>query len=162
LLISLSACKSKTATAFRETIVHKEDAALNILIGKGGPEEEKLTCMINKDFKGALRAVDKQELAFNAIIKEITVLPEAGVREGAALKSAAISYYTSIRDMQLSDREDIAQQEATYSTDTAKVHKAVDKILALAKARHAMYVAVNKKKEGLREALKKFDSANNL
>lgn len=162
LMVGLLSCKSRKATEFKEAIVQKERSAFNILVGKGGPEEEKLTCLINKDFKGALRAIDKQEQAFDSIIREITLLPADGISEGVALKTAAVNYYVSIRDLQLFDRQEIAAQQATYHTNVDSIEKAQDKLLLLQKEKLTMSGVTNGKWVALDEALKKFDQANNL
>ncbi|MFX1706867.1 hypothetical protein PV783_23050 [Chitinophaga sp. CC14] len=162
LMVGLLSCKSKKATAFREAIVQKDSSAFHILVGKEGLEEEKLTCLIKRDFKGALRAIDKQEQAFDSIIKEITILPADGIREGTALKTAAVNYYTSVRDLQLFDRQEIAAQEAMFHTNADTVAKAQDNVLLLTKEKLKMSGVTNEKRIALDEALKKFNQANNL
>lgn len=162
LLIGLCACKSKKAVAFKEVIVQQQDTVLQVLVGEGGPEQEKLNCLIKKDFKGALRAVDKQELAFNKIILRIATLPEDGVTNGAALKKAAVAYYTDVKEQQLQDREDIAAQEAMYDTNQDVVKKASDKQLELNEAKLAGFSKTQEKNAALKKALEDFDKANGL
>jgi len=162
LLIGFYACKSPKVAAFKEAIVHQQDSALHILVGKGGPEEEKLNCLIKKDFKGALLAVDKQESAFNKIIQEITNLSEEGVKNGAALKAAAVTYYTQVKELQLQDRADIAAQEAMNDTNPEVVKKATDKVIELNEAKLAGFTKTQEKNAALQKALEDFDKANGL
>lgn len=162
ILISLSACKSKKAIEFKAAIDQKEQSALDILVGKGGPEETKLHCLIKRDLKGALAAVDKEELAFNQLIKEIALLSADGIPLGAELKEAAIAFYTELRDLHMADRQEILVQEATYDKDTEKSKKAIDQILTLNQDQQALFDRVNKKNEVLHNALEQFNKANNL
>lgn len=162
LLVSLLSCKSRKAMEFREAIVQKENSVFNILVGEKGTEEEKLRCLMKKDFKGALRAIDKQEQAFDSIIREITILPAEGISEGPALKTAAVNYYVSIKDLQISDRQEIVAQEAMYHTNADTVTKAQDNLLLLKKEKLTMYDVTNEKRTALDKAIEKFNKANNL
>jgi hypothetical protein len=162
LLTGLCACKPRKAVAFKEIIVHQQDSALQILVGEGGPEQEKLKCLITKDFKGALRAIDKQELAFNKIIREITSLPEEGVKNGAAVKTAAVAYYTDIKNLQMQDREDIATQEAMHDINPDVARKASDKQIELNKTKLAGFSKSQEKNAALKKALEDFDKVNGL
>ncbi|WP_436489142.1 hypothetical protein [Chitinophaga sp. ARDCPP14] len=162
LMVSLVSCKSKKATEFREAIAQKERTAFQILVGKGGPEEEKLICLVNNDFSGALRAVDKQEQAFDSIIREIIALPAEGISEGAALKTAAINYYMSVKDLQVFDRRIIATQQAMHQTNADSIENAQDKLLLLQKEKLTMSGVRNEKRTALQEAIGRFNKANDL
>ncbi|MGO4292055.1 hypothetical protein [Chitinophaga sp. RAB17] len=162
LLASLCSCKPKKAIEFKAVIDQKEHEALHIMVSEGGPGVEKLNCQIKKDFKGAYRAIDKEEQAFNQIIKEISALSADGISQGPELKAAAIHFYTLLRDMQLSDREEIAAQEASYDTDPEKIKKAQDRQLQLNEERLKMNSKVREMNDALHKAGEEFNKANDL
>ncbi|HWV67715.1 hypothetical protein [Chitinophaga sp.] len=162
LATGLISCKSKKAIELRNVIVKQERVAFNILVGKGGAEEEKLNCLIKKDFKGALVATDKIEQEFNNIIKTIEALPTEGVKQGDELKKAAVDYYTGLRDMKNREREEIRQQEAGYDKDPEKASIAANKLVELNKEQLVMSGKVREKDEKLYHTLQQFEEANNL
>jgi len=162
LLTVLTSCKSKKAVEFRDVIAKQERVAFNILVGEGGAEEEKLHCLIKKDFKGALVAVDKIEQGFNNIIKTIEALPTEGVKQGDELKKSAIDYYSGLRDMKNREREEIAQQEAGYDKDSEKASRAHEQLLELNKEQLVMSGKVREKDEKLHHTLQQFEEVNNL
>lgn len=162
LLIGLTACTSRKASELKRIITQKKDSTITILLRKGGPEEEKLACLIKEDFKGALQAIDKQEKEFNDIIGEIAALPVDGIPQGPALKAAATDYYTYLRDLQLFDRKEIAVREVTHGTNDEKIQKAQDDLMELDKEKIAMNKKMSEKIAALNEALEKFSAANHL
>ncbi len=161
-LAGFTSCKPKKAIELRDVIAKQERVAFNILVGEGGAEEEKLHCLIKKDFKGALVAVDKIEQGFNNIIKTIEALPTEGVKQGDELKKAAVDYYTGLRDMKNREREEIVQQEAGYDKDPEKASRAQEQLLELNKEQLVMSGKVREKDEKLHHTLQQFEEANNL
>lgn len=162
LLTSLCSCKPRKAIEFKAVIDQKEHAALNILVTEGGPGEEKLNCLIKNDFKGAYRAIDKEEQAFNQIIKEITALSTDGISQGAELKTAALNFYTSLRDLQLFDRQEIAAQEASHDTNPEKIKNAQDQQIKLSEEKLKMNGEVREKNDLLHKAGEEFNKAHDL
>ncbi|MBC9930182.1 hypothetical protein [Chitinophaga qingshengii] len=57
LLIGLGACKPRKAIALKEAITQKERVAFNIIVGNDGAGEQKLHCLLKKDYPGALAAL---------------------------------------------------------------------------------------------------------
>lgn len=162
LLVALVSCKPKKAIELRAIIVKQERVAFNILVGEGGAEEEKLHCIIKKDFKGALAATDKIEQGFNNIIKTIEALPTEGVKQGNELKKAAVDYYTALRELKIMERKEILQQEAAYDKDPEKASMAQNKLLELNKEQLVMSGKVSGKDAVLNNTLQQFDKANHL
>ncbi|WP_123847708.1 hypothetical protein [Chitinophaga lutea] len=161
-LISLTSCKSRKAIDFQKALDQQERNASNVLVGKDGPAEEKLACLIKKDFKGALRAIDREQQAFNKIIGDISALPTAGIPQGDELKAASVSYYKAVRDLQGLDREEVTQREASYLTDTARVRQAQDSLLQLSREKLNRHAIVREQGEVLYAARQKFRAANKL
>ncbi len=162
LLLAMTACKPKKAIEFKQTIAQQERHALDILISKGGIDEQKMNCLIKHDFKGALLAVDKEEQAFNKIINDITSLSADGIRQGEALKKAAADYYTALKDLHIYDRQEIEQQAASQDPDEEKAKKALDKYIQLGMDKQNMYGAVYKKEASFQKALEEFERANGI
>lgn len=162
LLITLVSCKPRKAIALKESIAKQERVAFNILLGKNGPESQKLSCLVKEDFKGALAAVDKQEKAFDQLIRELETLPAEGIKQGNELKTAAVNYYTAVREMQLFDRVVITQQEVSAGMKGEELYAAQDKILELSRRKQDMSQKVHEKENELHLAMEKFNSVNGL
>ncbi|MBB6498812.1 hypothetical protein [Pedobacter cryoconitis] len=162
LLTGLVSCKSKNAIDFKREIVRKEKSTMDELLRKGGPQEEKLKYLMQKDFRNAMLTADKQEQVFNTVIKQITTLPADGIKQGKEVKAAATAYYTSMKDLYGFDRKEISQMEITYSKDTEKVKIAQDSLLSLNKEKLNLFENIRKKNEVLQHNLELFDKANNL
>ncbi|MET3879575.1 hypothetical protein [Chitinophaga sp. OAE865] len=162
LLTGFTSCKPEKAIELRAVIVKQERAAFNILVGKSGAEEEKLNCLINKDFKGAQAAVDKIEKGLNNIVKTIEALPAEGVKEGDELKKAAVDYYTALRDLKTMERKEIVQREAAYDKDKEKASIALNRLLELNKEQLTMSGMVSEKGAVLHNTLQQFNEINNL
>ncbi|KAA2243813.1 hypothetical protein F0L74_15170 [Chitinophaga agrisoli] len=162
LLLAITACKPQKAIDFKQTIDQQERRALDILVSKGGLDEQKLKCLIKHDFKGALLAVDKEELAFNKIINDITSLPVEGTQQGDALKKAAADYYTALKDLHLYDRQEIEQQALTRDHDEETAKKALDKLIQLGMDKQKMYGSVYKKEAAFQQAMEAFEKANGI
>jgi len=162
ILTVLASCTPRKAIDFKAAIVQKEQPAFDILLADDGPEEEELNCLIKRDFKGALLAINKQEQGFNTIIRQITIMSADEVNTGADLKKIATDYYISLRDLHTFERKKIAQQEITFSNNTEAVRKAQDKLLELSQQHLLMSKKTQEKRAVLQHALQQFDKANNL
>ncbi|MBS0032118.1 hypothetical protein ACTJJ0_03075 [Chitinophaga sp. 22321] len=162
LLTGLASCKPRKAIEFKKVIEQQERNAIKILISEGSLEEEKLNCLVKLDFKGAAIAVDKQEKAFDSILKDITTLPADGIKEGDALKTAASNYYSALKVLHLIDRKEIEQRVASYDKDPDIVRLAQDSLLQL--TRESLDLNRKAQEEGavLHEAMNRFDMANGL
>lgn len=115
--------------------------AFNILVGKNGPNEQKLSCLIKQGFKCAIAAIARQEAAFDQLIKEITALKTDHIAEGNVLKKANISYYTAVKSLQTFERQEIAQQQISIDkTNSEKIRdEAIRKQGQLLKEKLKMY-----------------------
>ncbi|MEH3113952.1 hypothetical protein [Pedobacter terrae] len=164
LIFGLISCQSKKVARLNTVLLHAERAVFNIIVGKNGPNERKLKCIIDGDFKCALQAVDDKERAFNQIINEINALETHDIEYGNELKKAAISYYDALKQLEISDRQEISiQQLSQDKTSTAQVHdNAMVKQRQLLNKKLEMRQLINKKENKLAEIQKQFNSANHL
>lgn len=162
LLIGLAGCKPKKAIQLREAIDQKEKTAFNIVVGKGGAEEQKLQCLIKGDFQGALAALDREEKDFDRLIDSIRVLPAAGIKQGEPLKAAAVEYYTALKTLQLFDRNEVAQQEAARRMKGDSTMNAYKKIYELNVQKQGMYKNVYEKDSVFHEAKKRFNAEHGI
>lgn len=162
LLISFVACKPKKAIEFKEAITRKEADAKDILLKKGSIEEEKLQCLLKQDFKGAVLAIDKEEQAFNNLIRGIETLSTEGVKQGTEVKTAALNYYTALRDVYTFDKNEIPLREASWNTSPEKAKLVQDSLLQLSKNKLKMNAALSAKEEAFYQALQQFNTANGL
>lgn len=162
LLITLASCKSKRAIEFREAIVQKERVAFNILVGKSGPDEQKLECLVKEDYKGALAFLNKEEKEFDKLINDIETLPADGIQQGKELKRAAVNYYVALKELQIFDRAEITHREAAQHSEGDELWAAQKKIIALNLQKQDMYKKVYEKEKALHEALIKFNEVNSL
>ncbi|MFC6100393.1 hypothetical protein [Olivibacter domesticus] len=161
-LMIFASCTSQRAVDLRDEITANDEQLKNIMVSKGSAEEEKLNCLINKDFEGALGAIDKQEQQFDSLIKKTAAFSVEGVKGGDSLKVAAINYYQALKILHMADREEIAQQVITYNDDTAMVRRAQDKMLELSKQKQTLFQQVYDKDEKMQTALGRFDKENGL
>lgn len=162
LLISFTSCKSRRTIEFREAIVQKERVAFNIVLGKNGSEVQKLERLIKNDYKGALALVDKQAREFDQLIKDIESLPADGIRQGEALKRAAVDYYAALKELHFFDRREIAQSEAIHQLGDEELSVAQHELVALAHEKKIFYEKVYRQEEMFATVLKKFDAANDI
>ncbi|GAA4778715.1 hypothetical protein GCM10023231_01580 [Olivibacter ginsenosidimutans] len=162
ILIFFASCKSQQAIDLKDAISANDEQLKNIMISEGGAEEEKLNCLINKDFEGALAAIDKQERQFDSLIKKTSSLPVEGVKWGDSLQVAAINYYQALKTLHMADRAEIAQQVIAYSDDTAKVRMAQDKILELSKEKQQLFQEVFDKDNKMHTILVRFNEEHGL
>ncbi|NIF04512.1 hypothetical protein F3J23_03580 [Chryseobacterium sp. Tr-659] len=162
LLAGLTACTSKEATDFKKKVTDKEQMVFKALIDDHGYETEKSKSLIKRDFDGALTSIDKEEKLFDSVIKDLSALPVDQIKEGALVKTAAIGYYTTLKDLFLLDRESIQQQKITFTKDAQKVDKANDSILQITKKKVELHKIADTKSQNLQKALAAFDQANNI
>lgn len=162
LLISLAGCKPQKAIRLKEAIDQKEKTAFNIVVGKGGAEEQKLQCLVKGDYQGALAALDREEEDFDRLIDSIRVLPAADIKQGEPLKAAAVDYYTALKTLQLFDRHEVAQQEAARRMKGDSAMDAYKKIYELNVQKQGMYKTVYEKDSALQEAKKRFNAEHGI
>jgi len=125
LILIVSSCQSKKAVHLKTVLKQKERIVFNIMLGKNGPNEQKLKCLIDGDFKCAQQAITKEERAFDKIISEINVLETGDIKYGNELKSATSNYYKAVKEFEIFDRLIIAQQQISQNkTNTEKIRDA--------------------------------------
>ena len=162
LLTGISSCKPQRAIDFKEAIVQKEQMASKMLVSQEGSEAKKLDLLIEKDFKGALAVIDQQEREFDALITTIEALPVDGIKRGHELKMAAMEYYVALKALQLFDREQIKNREASQRTESDALRAVQDKDLELSLRKQELYKTVFEKDSVFYQAQKKFDEANGI
>lgn len=164
LLLLLASCQSKKAITLKESLEKKDRIAFSILVGKNGPNEQKLNCLIKSDFGCAIAAIAQQEQEFDKLIGEIKSLETNGIKEGEALKKATADYYQAVKELQTFERLEIAQQQISNDkTNTDKVRdEAMRKQGELLKQKQEMYKTVYQREATLGSVQKQFDAANRL
>ncbi len=164
LVFCLISCQSKKAVQLNKVLSNSERAVFNIMVGKNGPNERKLRCIIDGDFKCALQAVDDKERAFNTVINKINAVETNDIKYGNDLKKAAISYYNALKQFEISDRQEIALQQLSHDkTNTAQVRdSAMAKQLQLLNKKQKMRQLIDKEESKLAEIQKQFNSVNHL
>jgi len=162
LLTGISSCKPQRAIDFKEAIVQKEQMASKMLVSQEGSEAKKLDLLIEKDFKGALAVIDQQEREFDTLITTIEALPVDGIKRGHELKMAAMEYYVALKALQLFDREQIKNREASQRTESDALRAVQDKDLELSLRKQELYKTVFEKDSVFYQAQKKFDEANGI
>ncbi|MFC1226111.1 hypothetical protein ACFE6N_20070 [Pedobacter sp. BG31] len=164
LLFGLISCQSKKAVQLHTVLSNSERAVFNIMVGKNGPNERKLHCIIDGDFKCALQAVDDKEKAFNTVINKINAVETNDIKYGNDLKKAAIGYYNALKQFEIADRQEIALQQLSHDkTNTAQVRdSAMAKQLQLLNRKQKMRQLIDKKESKLTEIQKQFNSVNHL
>lgn len=161
-LLAFASCKPQRAIDLKDAISGNEKYLKDIILSEGSAQEEKLNCLINNDFTGALAAIDKQEVQFDSLIKRTSAFSVERVELGDSLKGAAIDYYQALKTLHMADRAEIAQQIITHSKDTAKIKIAQDKILELLKQKQILFQQVFDTDEKMQTALGRFDKENGL
>jgi len=163
-LLVLISCKSRKATQLNTALEQKGRTVFNIMVGKNGPSERKLKCLIDGDFKCALQAIAEEEKAFDTVISEINALQTTDIKHGNELKTASVNYYEAVKSLALFDRADIAlQQISRDKTNTAQVRDAaIHKQLQLSRDKMEIHKTINKKELVLAEVQKQFDELNHL
>ncbi len=164
LVCCLISCQSKKAVQLNTVLANSERAVFNIMVGKNGPNERKLKCIIAGDFKCALQAVNDKEHAFNQIINEINVVETSGIEHGNDLKKAAVNYYNALKQLEISDRREIALQQLSQDKNTTAQVR--DQVLAgqrqLLNKKLEMRKLINKKENKLAEIQRQFNLVNHL
>ncbi|CAM3742652.1 hypothetical protein [Flavobacterium chungbukense] len=160
LFIIISSCKSSKTADFKESINQWERRAFEITIGKEGPGEKKLNCLVKEDYKGALSAVDQQRKEFDVLIDDIKKLSTGGIPKGESLKNASLEYYKSLKELHLFDRKEIEQQEILQTLKNKKLNVGLNNLMTLARQKKMLYTAVYKKEALLQTATENFDAVN--
>lgn len=159
----IASCQSKNAVHLKTALEQKERTAFNILVGKKGPNERKLKCLIDGDFKCAQQAITEEEQAFDKIISEINALETGDIKYGNALKKAAVSYYKAVKQLEVFDRHEIIVQQQSQKANTEQLR---DSIIAkqgqLLKHKSEMRKVINNREKQLAEIQKQFNSVNRL
>lgn len=161
-MLVLASCKPTEAIDLRNTISANDEYLKDIILSEGSPEEAKLNCLVNDDFKGALSAIDKQKAQFDSLIQRTSAISVRNVKEGEALKRAAVDYYQALKLLHMADREEVMQQVITHGVDTTKIRLAQDKILELLERKGKLFQQVYDKDEKMRKALDHFNKENGL
>ncbi|WP_426327948.1 hypothetical protein [Pedobacter sp. R-06] len=164
LILIVSSCQSKKAVHLKTVLEQKERVVFNILLGKNGPNEQKLKCLIDGDFKCAQQAITEEERAFDKIISEINALETGDIKYGNELKSATSNYYKAVKEFEIFDRLVIAQQQISQNKkNTEKIRDAaIHKQGQLSRERLEMRKTISKKEQLLAEVQKQFKLLNHL
>lgn len=160
--LSIISCGKQKAEAFKKEILQKQDEVTHMFIGKDGPESRKLEYLINNDYHAALSLIDTQELAFNHIIKDIESLKTENIKQAPELQKATINYFTSLKNLHLSDRKYIEQQMLSTSLKGDAQSKAQDSLLTLSKNKQPLFESVYKMEEVFADKMNAFNKANGL
>ncbi|MBF4486343.1 hypothetical protein [Flavobacterium sp. CSZ] len=160
LFVTINSCQSSKAIDFKESLEESQRRASEIILGKEGPGEKKLKCLQKDDYKGALRALELENKEFNRLITHIKKLSTEGIPEGKPLKTAALEYYESLKELHVFDRKEIEQQALLRTLKNNQLNNAQNNILALAKQKKMLYATVYQKEALLRTAIGDFETAN--
>lgn len=160
LFLIANSCKSPKTNRFRETIIQKERDAFQIILGKNGSETKKLDHLAKDDYKGAIAAVDLQTREFDELIKSIEILSTDNIQEGKPLKTAAINYYKSLKELHFFDRKEIEKQESISKLNENDQIIAQDQLIELARKKKSLYSKVYRNEHLLNASLDKFDAVN--
>ncbi|MGN8059131.1 hypothetical protein ACTJKN_22785 [Pedobacter sp. 22163] len=164
LILIVSSCQSEKAVHLKTVLEQKKRGVFNIMRGKNGPNEQKLKCLIDGDFKCAQQAITEEERAFDKIISEINALETGDIKYGNELKSATSNYYKAVKESEIFDRLVIAQQQISQNkTNTEKIRDAaIHQQGQLSRDKLEMSKAISKKEQVLAEAQKQFNLLNHL
>ncbi|PAM96352.1 hypothetical protein B4N84_02710 [Flavobacterium sp. IR1] len=162
LSILITSCKSSKAVDFKESFNQFERRAFEITIGKEGPGEKKLNCLVKEDYEGALAAVDQQSKEFDILITDIKKLATQDIPKGESLKTASLEYYQALKELHVFDRKEIEQQALLKTLKDDKLKDGLNNIMTLARQKKLLYDAVFKKEALLHTANKNFEVANDL
>jgi hypothetical protein len=163
LIFVIASCQSKNAVHLKTALEQKERTAFNILVGKKGPNERKLKCLIDGDFKCAQQAITEKGQAFDKIISEINELETGGIKYGNELKTATCNYYKAVKQLEVFDRHEIIVQQQSQKANTEQLR---DSVIAkqgqLLKHKLEMRKVINNREKQLAEIQKQFNSVNHL
>lgn len=157
--ITMISCQSSKVADFNESLDRSERKAFDIILGKEGSGEKKLSCLAKDDYKGAIAAVDQQSLEFDMLIADIRKLPTDGIPEGESLKKASLEYYQALKNLHTFDRKEIEQQAILRTLKNNEL-KITQNLITLARQKKMLYTAVYEKEAFLHSSVKKFDAAN--
>nr|WP_276899229.1 hypothetical protein [Pedobacter kyonggii] len=134
------------------------------MLGKNGPNEQKLKCLIDGNFKCARQAISEEERAFDKIISEINALETGDIKYGNELKSATSNYYKAVKESEIFDRLVIAQQQISQNkANTEKIRDAaIHQQGQLSRKKLEMRKMINKKELVLATVQKQFNLLNHL
>lgn len=134
------------------------------MLGKNGPNEQKLKCLIDGDFKCAQQAITEEERAFDKIISEINALETGGIKYGNELKLATSNYYRAVKEFEIFDRLVIAEQQISQNkANTEKIRDAAIRQQGqLSRNKLEMRKIIGKKEQLLAEIQKQFNLLNHL
>lgn len=164
LILVMSSCQSKKAVHLKTVLEQKERDVFNIMLGKNGPNERKLKCLIVGDFKCAQQAITDEEQALDKIISEINALETGDIKYGNELKSATSNYYKAVKESEIFERLVIAQQKISQNkTNTEKIRDAaIHQQGQLSREKLEMSKIISKKEQVLAEVQKRFNMLNHL
>ncbi len=162
LFIIITSCESSKAADFKESINQSERRAFKIILGKEGPGEKKLNCLVKEDYKGALTAVDQQGKEFDILINDIKKLSTKGIPNGESLKTASLEYYQSLKELHGFDRKEIEQQALLQTLNNNKLKEAQNNLIILARQKKMLYTAVYEKEALFHTAAKNFEAVNDF
>jgi hypothetical protein len=164
LILIVSSCRSKKAVHLKTVLEQKERIVFNIMLGKNGPNERKLKCLVDGDFKCAQQAITEEERAFDKIISEINTLETGDIKYGNELKSATSNYYKAVKESEIFDRLVIARQQISQNkTNSEKIRDAaIHHQGQLLRNKLEMRKIVSKKEQVLAEVQKQFNLLNHL
>lgn len=166
-LCMLLGCNSKNAFEYRSTIEAKRTEVFRMLVGEnaadGGFETEKNECLLKRDFDCALNAVEKEEKVFDKILSDWKQMEPGNLKQGEELKMAGISYFEKLRQLYISEKEEVMLRASLdKTTDNAIIDSLQDKMLTFSKRKLESNKRVMEKSELLQNAIREFDSANGL
>lgn len=162
LSILITSCKSSKAADFKESFHQFERRAFEITIGKEGPGEKKLNCLVKEDYEGALAAVDQQSKEFDMLIADIKKLAIQDIPKGESLKTASLEYYQALKELHVFDRKEIEQQALLKTLKNDKLKDGLNNIMTLARQKKLLYNKVYKEEALLHTATESFEAANGL
>lgn len=164
LILIVSSCQSKKAVHLKTVLEQKERIVFNIMLGKNGPNEQKLKCLIDGDFKCAKQAITEEERAFDKIISEINALETGGIKYGNELKLATSNYYRAVKEFEIFDRLVIAEQQISQNKATTEKIRdaAIRQQGQLSRNKLEMRKIIGKKEQLLAEIQKQFNLLNHL
>ncbi|MBL1221016.1 hypothetical protein JET18_09215 [Chryseobacterium sp. L7] len=156
-------CSNKKATGLNEVLAKKESQVKAMLIGEKGLESVKLNYLIAHDYAKALNTIDKEEAAFNTVIKDIEKTDTEGVKKGKEVQQAAIEYYALLKELFLFSRKEIEQEKLMrYGKEAQEIRAAQDQMLELGREKQKLYQKVFKADEKFFYAQKQFEAENNI
>ncbi|PIF45906.1 hypothetical protein CLU96_2921 [Chryseobacterium sp. 52] len=163
IIVFLQSCSNKKAEDIQTILDKKESRTSAMLIGEKGFESKKLEYLIAHDYTKALYIIDKEEIEFNTIIKDIEKMDTEGIEKGKEVQQAAAGYYMALKDLFMFSRKEIEQEKLMrYGKEEKEIRAAQDKMLELGREKQHLYQKVFKADEKLFTARRYFESENKL